>query len=218
MHKTSDHTMSKASHRPSNTSYLMKTLFLSLTIVSCFITQAQNPETTANTIDVQFKNLIEESNDFQEYKVIEQAQINQLRKNTNEHIQKLNKNISSLEASITTKDNKIGSLEKELAEANKELSKVKAERNSMNFLGIQTNKGVYNTIVWAIVGVLGFLFVLMSMRFKSSNATTKAAKNELKLVEDELEDLRHKSIEKVQKLGRELQDERNKLSKLKGEK
>ncbi|WP_157810858.1 hypothetical protein [Nonlabens sp. MB-3u-79] len=196
----------------------MKTLFLSLTIVSCFITQAQNQETTANTIDVQFKNLIEESNDFQEYKVIEQAQINQLRKNTNEHIQKLNENISSLEASITTKDNKIGSLEKELAEANKELSKVKAERNSMNFLGIQTNKGVYNTIVWAIVGVLGFLFVLMSMRFKSSNATTKAAKNELKLVEDELEDLRHKSIEKVQKLGRELQDERNKLSKLKGEK
>jgi len=196
----------------------MKTLFLSLTIVSCFITQAQNPETTANTIDVQFKNLIEESNDFQEYKVIEQAQINQLRKNINEHIQKLNENISSLEGSITTKDNKIGSLEKELAEANKELSKVKAERNSMNFLGIQTNKGVYNTIVWAIVGVLGFLFVLMSMRFKSSNATTKAAKNELKLVEDELEDLRHKSIEKVQKLGRELQDERNKLSKLKGEK
>jgi peptidoglycan hydrolase CwlO-like protein len=196
----------------------MKTLFLSLTIVSCFITQAQNPETTANTIDVQFKNLIEESNDFQEYKVIEQAQINQLRKNINEHIQKLNENISSLEGSITTKDNKIGSLEKELAEANTELSKVKAERNSMNFLGIQTNKGVYNTIVWAIVGVLGFLFVLMSMRFKSSNATTKEAKNELKLVEDELEDIRHKSIEKVQKLGRELQDERNKLSKLKGEK
>lgn len=196
----------------------MKTLFLSLTIVSCFITQAQNPETTANTIDVQFKNLIEESNDFQEYKIIDQAKISQVRKNTNEHIQKLNENISLLKSSITTKDNKIGSLEKELAEANTELSKVKAERNSMNFLGIQTNKGVYNTIVWAIVGVLGFLFVLMSMRFKSSNATTKEAKNELKLVEDELEDIRHKSIEKVQKLGRELQDERNKLSKLKGEK
>jgi Skp family chaperone for outer membrane proteins len=196
----------------------MKTLFLSLTIVSCFITQAQNPETTANTIDVQFKNLIEESNDFQEYKIIDQAKISQVRKNTNEHIQKLNENISLLKSSITTKDNKIGSLEKELAEANTELSKVKAERNSMNFLGIQTNKGVYNTIVWTIVGILGFLFVLMGMRFKSSNATTKEAKNELKLVEDELEDIRHKSIEKVQKLGRELQDERNKLSKLKGEK
>jgi hypothetical protein len=58
----------------------------------------------------------------------------------------------------------------------------------------------------------------MTMRFKSSNSTTKAAKQELKSIEEELEDLRHKSIEKVQKLGRELQDERNKLSKLKGEK
>jgi peptidoglycan hydrolase CwlO-like protein len=196
----------------------MKTLFLSLTIVSCFIAQAQNPETTTNTIDVQFKNLIEESNNFQEYKIIKQAQINELRENTNEHIQKLNESISSLEVSITAKDNKIESLEEELAETNTELSKVKAEKSSMNFLGIQTNKGVYNTIVWAIVAILGFLFVLMSMRFKSSNTTTKAAKKELQSVEDELEDLRHKSIEKVQKLGRELQDERNKLSKLKGDK
>jgi Skp family chaperone for outer membrane proteins len=210
--------MSHVSYRSFNISFQMKTLFLSLTIVSCFFAQAQNPEPTPNTIDVQFKNLIEESNNFQDYKVIKQAQINELRKNTNEHIQKLNENISSLEGSITAKDNKIGSLEKELAQSNAELSKVKAEKNSMNFLGIQTNKGVYNTIVWAIVAILGFLFVLMSMRFKSSNSTTRAAKKELKSVEDELEDLRHKSIEKVQKLGRELQDERNKLSKLKGDK
>lgn len=210
--------MSHVSYRSFNIPFQMKTLFLLLTIVSCFIAQAQNPEATSDTIDVQFKNLIEESNNFQDYKVIKQAKINELRKNTNEHIQKLNENISSLEDSITVKDNKIGSLEEELAEANTELSKVKAEKNSMNFLGIQTNKGVYNTIVWAIVAILGFLFVLMSMRFKSSNTTTKAAKKELQSVEDELEDLRHKSIEKVQKLGRELQDERNKLSKLKGDK
>lgn len=210
--------MSHVSHRSFNITFQMKTLFLSLTIVSCFLAQAQNPEATPDTIDVQFKNLIEESNNFQDYKVIKQVQINELRKNTNEHIQKLNENISSLKASIASKDDKIGSLEEELAEANSELSKVKAEKNSMNFLGIQTNKGVYNTIVWAIVAILGFLFVLMSMRFKSSNSITKAAKKELQSVEDELEDLRHKSIEKVQKLGRELQDERNKLSKLKGDK
>jgi len=55
----------------------------------CFFAQAQNPEPTPNTIDVQFKNLIEESNNFQDYKVIKQAQINELRKNTNEHITKI---------------------------------------------------------------------------------------------------------------------------------
>jgi hypothetical protein len=58
----------------------------------------------------------------------------------------------------------------------------------------------------------------MSLRFRNSNAITKAAKKELQTTEEELEELRRKSIEKEQKLGRQLLDERNKLSKLKGDK
>lgn len=173
---------------------------------------------TLNSIDSQFEKLISEANNFKEYKVIKQKSINDLRKNTNEHVGQLNNKITSLEKSIETKDSRIASLEQELQETNANLTGVNAEKDSMNFLGIQTNKSVYNTVVWSIVGVLGFLFVFMSMRFKSSNSTTKAAQKQLHSTEEELEELRRKSIEKEQKLGRQLQDERNKLAKLKSDK
>ena len=210
--------MSNVCSRYSIITFTMKYLFLSLALATCSILAAQNPEPDSKTIDTQFKELIEESNNFKEYKLIKQTDINRLRKNTNEHIEGLNTNIASLEKSIKTKDIKIASLEEELASVNTELTEVNANKNSMNFLGIQTNKAVYNTIVWSIVGILAFLFVFMAMRFKSSNSITRAANKQLQTTEDELEELRRKSIEKEQKLGRQLQDERNKLSKLKGEK
>jgi chromosome segregation ATPase len=196
----------------------MKYLFLYLAIAASFLAQAQNAEQTLNTLDGQFKELIETSNNFKEYKVIKEAQINTLCKNTNQHIEKLNTAINSLENSITSKDSRIVTLENKLAAVNKNLSDVNAEKDSMNFLGIQTDKGVYNTLVWSIVGSLAFLFIFMSLRFKSSNTNTKAANKQLQTTEEELEELRRKSIEKEQKLGRQLQDERNKLSKIKGDK
>ena len=61
-----------------------------------------------------------------------------------------------------------------------------------------------------VVG-LGFFI----MQFKNSNSQTQVAKQNLKIAEDELEELRRKALEKEQKLGRMLQDERNKLTRIK---
>ncbi|AGC75597.1 hypothetical protein LX97_00289 [Nonlabens dokdonensis] len=195
----------------------MNFFLIPLFLIISYSTIAQETD-SVKSIDAQFETLITESNNFKEFKVIKQRSINELRRNTNEHLDQLNDKISSLENSIATKDGRIASLEQELQETNASLTGVNAEKDSMNFFGIQTNKSVYNTVVWSIVGVLGFLFVLMSMRFKSSNSTTKAAQKQLQSTEEELEELRRKSIEKEQKLGRQLQDERNKLSKLKSDK
>lgn len=210
--------MRNGCYRYSMITFIMKYLYLSLAFTACSYISAQNPESVEKTIDAQFEELIEESNNFKEYKIIKQANINSLRKNTNEHIDGLNKNISSLEVAIAEKDSKITTLENELSNVNNNLTDVNAEKDSMNFLGMKTKKAVYNTIVWSIVAILGFLFILMSLRFKNSNTTTKEAKKQLQATEEELEELRRKSIEKEQKLGRQLQDERNKLSKLKGDK
>ncbi|WP_298951535.1 hypothetical protein [uncultured Nonlabens sp.] len=196
----------------------MKYILLPLVLAISFTIQAQDSDQTETSIDVQFEQLLEESNNFKEYKVIKKTEINKLRKNSNESFKKLNQKISSLEKSIITKDSRIASLENELDGINTELNNVNAEKDSMNFLGIETNKGFYNTVVWSIVGLLAFLFIFMTLRFKNSNTTTKAANKQLATTEEELEDLRRKSIEKEQKLGRQLQDERNKFAKLKGDK
>ena len=57
--------------------------------------------------------------------------------------------------------------------------------------------------------------MMRSGQFKKSKVVTNKAKKDLDSTEYELEELRRKSIEKEQKLGRQLQDERNKLSRIK---
>ena len=47
----------------------------------------------------------------------------------------------------------------------------------------------------------------------SSNILTKQAKKKLEEVENSFESYKHKALEKEQKLGRQLQDERNKSPK-----
>ena len=59
------------------------------------------------------------------------------------------------------------------------------------------------------------MFELPFLQFKNSNSQTQVAKQNLKIAEDELEELRRKALEKEQKLGRMLQDERNKLTRIK---
>jgi preprotein translocase subunit SecF len=196
----------------------MNYLFLYLAVATSFLAQGQNAVQKLNSLDHQFKELIEKSNNYKQYKVIEEKQIHILHENTNKRIEKLNEKIATLKNSVTKKDNRIVTLESKLAALNTELTDVNTEKDSLNFLGIQTSKGVYNTIVWSILAMLTFLFIFMSLRFKSSNMTTKAANKQLQTIEEELEAFRHKSIEKEQKLGRQLQDERNKLSKMKGDK
>jgi chromosome segregation ATPase len=196
----------------------MKYFFLHLVVATSFLATGQDAVRQVNTLDRQFEELIETSNNYQQYKIIEEVQMNILRKNTYEHIKELNENITSLENSITAKENRMVTLKSEVIALNTRLTYVNSEKDSLNFLGFQTSKGVYNTVVWTILGILTFLFIFMSLRFKSNNTTTKAANKQLQTIEEELEEFRRKSIEKEQKLGRQLQDERNKLSKMKGDK
>jgi len=83
----------------------------------------------------------------------------------------------------------------------------------MSFFGSQMSKAGYNTMVWAIAGalLLGLLFFIF--KFKNGNILTKQAQRKLEDLEQGFDDYKRKSLEKEQKLGRQLQDERNKLAK-----
>ena len=71
-------------------------------------------------------------------------------------------------------------------------------------------KNSYNLLLWSIITVLAITTVFFILRFKNSNSLTKAAKTNLAEIEEEFELHRKKSLEKEQKLRRQLQDEINK--------
>ena len=136
-------------------------------------------------------------------------ELNQLNTNITKRIDGLQQEITTLNGEIEIQKAEIASLSGKLANTENTLTETNKEKDSMNFFGAQMSKGSYQTMMWGIAGAL----LLGLYKFKSSNSITHEARHKLDEVESEFEEYRKKALEKEQKLGRQLQDERNKLLK-----
>ncbi|MBB4117769.1 peptidoglycan hydrolase CwlO-like protein [Mesonia hippocampi] len=185
-------------------------LFLSIS----FILNAQQPEEASkNSIDSQFTELMESSNNYKNFKVVKTSQLNQLKRNTNKEIANLNEKINTSEATIQEQQKEITSLKGKLADIQKQLTDVTQEKDDIVFLGIATQKAVYKNIMWGLVFVLILILAFFIYQYKKSNSITKEARHKLQETEEEFEEYRKNALEKQQKLGRMLQDEKNKSQK-----
>ena len=183
-------------------------LFIALFILCSFQMNAQ--EDTANTIENQFDNIYRTSSTYQNYKVINRDRFNTLKSSVLDSLKVYSTSISAKEKTITAKSSEIESLKKELAETNTKLKEAISKENSFSFLGIEIAKGTYNLMVWALVGILLAGLIHFIYQFTKSNLVTKTALSDLEEVEKEFEAHRKKTLEREQKLRRQLHDEINK--------
>lgn len=172
--------------------------------------ETQNDSIITNPIEAEFNDLMESSNNYQSYKVVELRKLTALQQSTLNHIAGLRAEIDELEASLQEREENIDQQNAALAEMQDQLDQVTAERDAINFLGMPIDKATYQGIMWGIVGVLVLVLLVFIYRFTKSNSETKEAKKRQEDVEAEFELFRAKSLEKEQRLGRLLQDERNK--------
>ncbi len=175
---------------------------------------SQEAESTGpKTIDEQFTEMVSSSNSFEDYKVIKKYKVAALQKNTKDRIDGLQKEIETLNTQIANQKSEVEKLNTSLASTQTTLENTNKEKDSMNFFGVQMTKGNYQTMVWSIAGILLLGLLLFIFRFKNSNALTRQAQHKLGELELEFDDYKRKALEKEQKLGRQLQDERNKALK-----
>ncbi len=188
-------------------------LKLSVSFLLCFFAlsgmQAQDINQKEPTINAQFSELIESANNYQEYKVVKHALLLRLQEKTKVKIDELNKNIQQLEDSLSVKQNRIEKLNRSLSSTQEDLDLVNSEKNNIQFLGISTDKSTYQSIMWGVVFVLLIILLFFIYKFKSSNAATREAKQNLQECEAEFDDYKKRALEKQQRLGRQLQDEIN---------
>jgi len=165
---------------------------------------------TDNSIQAQFNNLIERSNTYQSYKVVPISELNILQRNIRDSIRNLQTTISDFEHLTQEQNKNIDSITHQIENLELDLKNTQENADSISLLGISTQKSSYKTIMWTIIiGLLGLSIILFSL-FKKGHSDTKEAKNKLQEVETELEDLRKSSLEREQKVRRQLQDEINK--------
>lgn len=187
---------------------LFSSLLIALYVLHSFQMNAQ--ENTVNTIENQFDNIYRTSSTYQNYKVISRDRFNTLKSSVLDSLKIYSKSLSAKEKTITAKGVEIEFLKKELTETNIKLKEAIAKENSFSFLGVEIAKGTYNLMVWALVGVLLAGLIHFIYQFAKSNTTTKTALTDLEEVENEFEAHRKKTLEREQKLRRQLHDEINK--------
>lgn len=190
-----------------------KLLLLGLAILtSAFTLTAQDLSESQNPVEDEFTRIIEGSNDYQGYKVVDYNDLIKLKKNTANFIDELNNEIITQKNTIDQQQKDISLLKSDLESTQKNLKEVTADKDAITFLGMPFSKGTYMALMWGIVAILILLLLFFIFQFKKGHVNTKEAQNNLLETEKEFETFKAKALVKEQRLGRLLQDERNKAS------
>lgn len=191
---------------------MKKILFASLFLFT--LTNAVGQTSTETTIDEKFQELITNSNNFKGYKVVDTDQLTTLQQLTSNRIAELKEEIAASKEAFKAQKLKISDLEAELEEIQGQLQAVTAQKDEIAVLGMSVSKSAYNSSMWSVIGVLILALALFVVRFKKSHIHTLEARKNLAELEKEFDTYRAKSLEKEQRLGRLLQDEKNKQLKM----
>ena len=163
-----------------------------------------------NTVENQFKELYKKSNNYQIYKVVKKNEYLRLQNSILDSIKVIKTDAAAKQVKIDEQQKNISELQTKIDTLNKDLATSIDKEDAISFIGIPLNKSTYNSIVWGIIFVLLAGLTFFIYRFKNSNVITKETKSLLTDTEEEFEQYKRKSIEKEQKLRRQLQDEINK--------
>jgi tetraacyldisaccharide-1-P 4'-kinase len=122
--------------------------------------------------------------------------------------------IISLENLTAGLNGKTDSLNALLNTTRASLNDVTTTKNSIKFLGLEIRKGVYNTIMWTIVGALVFILILGFLVFKRNLVVLLRTEKDLKELKDEFAAYKQSSRLAREKLE---MDNFRALQKLKGQ-
>lgn len=187
-------------------------IFATLFLFSLTTTFAQVSSET--TIDENFQELITNSNNFKGYKVVDTEQLIKLQQLTSNRIAELKAEISTSKKASEAQEEKMAELQAEVEAMQSTITQVNNEKDSIEVMGMSLSKASYNTIMWTIIGILVVALVLFIVRYKRSYTHTSEARKNLAELEKEFDAYRAKALEKEQRLGRLLQDEKNKHLKV----
>jgi len=162
------------------------------------------------TIEGQFDELVDKAGNWEKFKLVKKESIYTFKKSLLDSLSGQKTLLREKLDTISAQSSRIKELNLNIQNLQSELDKEKNRNDSIDFLGITIEKGVYSIIVWGIIVILAILLVVFISRFTSSNSITRGALKDLEDLQNEYEEYRTKAIEREQKVRRQLQDEINK--------
>ena len=191
---------------------ILITFLLCFSVIGAVFAQKEEEKGSLNsgTIESQFDYMYKKSPRWEDYRSVKTNNLFKFKNNVIDSLKLARKIYLESQKVVSSQKANIDSLNVKLAATKENLSAVTEEKDSIKLLGIPMSKAGYNTILWSIIAALTGLLLFFIGKFKRSNAITVDAKKAKAEIEEEYESHRQRSIEREQKLRRELQDELNK--------
>lgn len=194
----------------------LKKIYIILLLICGFSARpAQGQDApTPNTLEEQFRTLKESSNNYQEYKVVRETNLNQFYNNVRDSIYTAKQNILQAQSKINEQQQEIERLNDEVASRQQAVEQSEYEIAHTQLLGIDIEKETYNFLVWGLILILLIILAVVVLKYKSSNKVAVKKKNEYETLDQEFSEYKLRSREKETRLMRDLQTERNAVEEL----
>lgn len=196
---------------------LLKYLLLSAVLMSVAITakgQATMPdELTKNSIKEQLTYLDEKTRIYENYRAVREDMFQKIKRNVIDTLASVRNTIYGLENLTANLKNTTDSINIILSTTRTSLEETTATKNSISILGMEINKGAYNTVMWTIIAILAIALTLGFLLFKRNLFVTIRTGKELKELKDEFEAYRQSARIAREKMS---MDHFNEMQRLKG--
>ncbi|QOD62100.1 hypothetical protein H9I45_06570 [Polaribacter haliotis] len=163
-----------------------------------------------NSLEGQFDKIYRTSTSYQTYKVISKEKFQKLKRDVLDSIKLSQRLVSEKESLLKFERDNVLKIQTNLTKTQLDLETATNKENSISLFGLQLSKISYNLILWGIILGLTLALSYFVFKFSRSHIITKDAQSNLLDIEEEFEQHRKKSLEREQKLRRQLQDEINK--------
>ena len=137
------------------------------------------------TIEGQFDELVDKSGNWEKFKLVKKESIYTFKKSLLDSLSGQKTLLREKLDTISAQSSRIKELNLNIQNLQSELDKEKNRNDSIDFLGITIEKGVYSIIVWGIIVVLTIFLVVFISRFTSSNSITRGALKDLEDLQNE---------------------------------
>jgi hypothetical protein len=176
---------------------------------------SQEGDTEANTLENQYYELKDASNNYQIYKVVKETRLDAFWASVADTLKKTRSEISNLKAEVKSLKQNVASLEKGIAERDTSLSNQAYMIEHMDFLGMDMTKTGYTTLTWSIIFILIIGVIILYYRYNSANRVTRSIRKDFSALQEEFEEHKKRTRERETKLKRDLQTEINLVEELK---
>lgn len=166
-------------------------------------------------LENQVEHLLNNSLNYKNYKVVDKQTMFSFKNELESFLSISNQARVNFQKELEGKVNQISALDESLQSLQTENIQLKNEKHTINFLGMAINKYAYITMLWGLFFTSLLVIGFFALKFVRANEVTKSSKAILSNLEDEYEAFRRSSIEREQKLRRELFNEMKKVKELK---